>query len=81
MSFAKLCLQTDFLLMTFLFMFSNFSLFYIDLLRFDLNQTFFRSSRFSSQGAREGGTGQKAEGVAGGGQEKETRGAQAAREL
>ena len=41
----------------------------------------FRSSRFSSQGAGEGGEGQEAQGGAGGRQEEEARGAQAAREL
>ena len=40
-----------------------------------------RSSRFSSQGAGEGGEGQAAQGGAGGRQEEEARGAQAAREL
>ena len=41
----------------------------------------FRSSRFSGQGAGEGGEGQEAQGGAGGRQEEEARGAQAAREL
>ena len=41
----------------------------------------FRSSRFSSQGAGAGGEGQAAQGGAGGRQEEEARGAQAAREF
>ena len=45
------------------------------------NLCVFRSSRFSGQGAGEGGEGQEAQGEPGGRQEEETRGAQAAREL
>ena len=56
------------------------SLFNADLDMIFTNLSVFRSSRFSGQGAGEGGEGQEAQGEPGGRQEEETRGAQAARE-